>query len=107
MEDRPGLAAFNPHEAVPVKAFADPDPFQEFNYPNPIAARRAISHWLEMPLAKLPPDSTTIDRPFDRKTPKRNLNQLDGRVSQARKYSELSPSWLIRILCGQSGPLAY
>ena len=56
MEDRPGLAAFNPPDAVPVKAFNDPDPFQEFSYPNPIAAKRAISHWLGMPLAKLPPE---------------------------------------------------
>ena len=56
MEDRPGLAAFNTPDAVPVKAFDDPDPFQEFNYPNPIAAKRAISHLLGMPLAKLPPE---------------------------------------------------
>ncbi|MEI7957058.1 MAG: IS481 family transposase, partial [Verrucomicrobiota bacterium] len=56
MEDRPELAAFNPPDAVPVKAFEDPDPFQEFNYPNPIAAKRAISHLLGMPLAKLPPE---------------------------------------------------
>ena len=38
------------------KAFNDPDPFQEFSYPNPIAAKRAISHLLGMPLAKLPPE---------------------------------------------------
>jgi hypothetical protein len=56
LENRPELAAFSPPEAVPVKAFADPDPFQEFSYPNPIAAKRAISQWLGMPLAKLPPE---------------------------------------------------
>ena len=56
MEYRPELAAFNPPDAVPVKAFDDPDPFQEFNYPNSIAAKRAISHLLGMPLTKLPPE---------------------------------------------------
>ncbi len=50
------MAALSPPEAVPVKVFDDPDPFQEFSYPNPIAAKRAISHLLGMPLAKLPPE---------------------------------------------------
>jgi hypothetical protein len=47
------LAAFRPPAAVPVKAFADPDPFHELTYPNPIAAKRAISQFLGLPLAKL------------------------------------------------------
>jgi len=54
LEDRPELAVFNPPAAVPIKAFADPDPFQELTYPNPIAAKRAISQFLGLPLAKLP-----------------------------------------------------
>lgn len=35
--------------------FADPDPFQEFTFPNVIAAKRAISDYLGLPLAKLDP----------------------------------------------------
>jgi hypothetical protein len=38
---------------VPTTAFADPDPFQEFQYPNAMAAKRAIADYLGMPLAKL------------------------------------------------------
>ena len=44
-----------PHwKAIPVTMFMDPDPFQEFAYPNVFAARRAITDYLAMPLAKLP-----------------------------------------------------
>ena len=40
-----------PSQAVP---FVDPDPFQEFSYPNRIAAKRAIADYLGFPLGKLP-----------------------------------------------------
>jgi hypothetical protein len=53
----------NPHAAllirnteVPVTVFTDPDPFQEFAYPNVLAAKRAIADYLAIPLAKLPPE---------------------------------------------------
>ena len=53
----------NPHAAllirnieVPVIMFTDPDPFQEFAYPNVLAAKRAIADYLAIPLAKLPPE---------------------------------------------------
>jgi len=53
----------NPHAAllirnieVPVTMFTDPDPFQEFAYPNVLAAKRAIADYLAIPLAKLPPE---------------------------------------------------
>ena len=36
--------------------FTDPDPFQEFAYPNVLAAKRAIADYLAIPLAKLPPE---------------------------------------------------
>ena len=37
--------------------FADPDPFHEISYPNPIAAKRAIADYLSTPLAKLPAEA--------------------------------------------------
>ena len=33
--------------------FTDPDPFQEFAYPNALAAKRAIADYLGIALAKL------------------------------------------------------
>ena len=36
--------------------FTDPDPFQEFAYPNALAAKRAIADYLGIALAKLPPE---------------------------------------------------
>jgi hypothetical protein len=41
---------------VPVIKFTDPDPFQEFSYPNALAAKRAIAEYLGIALAKLPPE---------------------------------------------------
>jgi hypothetical protein len=38
-----------------VIPFADPDPFQEFTFPNAIAAKQAVADALAMPLAKLTP----------------------------------------------------
>ncbi|MEA1053440.1 IS481 family transposase [Lamprobacter modestohalophilus] len=38
-------------------AFVDPDPFQELSYPNPVAAKRAIADYLNVPLAKLPAEA--------------------------------------------------
>jgi hypothetical protein len=35
--------------------FIDPDPYQEFRYPNMIAAKRAIAENLGTPLGKLSP----------------------------------------------------
>jgi hypothetical protein len=40
---------------LPVRPFADPDPFQEFTFPSRLAAKRAIADWLMKPLAKLTP----------------------------------------------------
>jgi hypothetical protein len=42
-------------EEVVITPFSDPDPFQEFTFPNAIAAKRAIADFLGMPLAKLDP----------------------------------------------------
>ena len=56
LESRPEMAAFSMPDSLPAKAFADPDPFQEFSYPTSLAAKRAIADFLGLPLAKLPPD---------------------------------------------------
>ncbi len=40
---------------LPVVPFQDPDPFQEFTYPTVLAAKRAISDHLALPLARLSP----------------------------------------------------
>jgi hypothetical protein len=60
LESRPDIAALVMPDAVPAKPFTDPDPFQEFTYPTALAAKRAISDFLGLPLAKLPPDQ--LDR---------------------------------------------
>jgi hypothetical protein len=39
-----------------AQPFRDPDPFQEFTYPNVIAAKLAIANLLGQPLAKLAPE---------------------------------------------------
>jgi hypothetical protein len=49
----PQVAELVNEARVPTTAFADPDPFQEFQYPNAMAAKRAIADYLGMPLAKL------------------------------------------------------
>lgn len=53
----------SPHAAVLIRKsevagtlFNDPDPFQEFAYPNALAAKRAIADYLGIALAKLPPE---------------------------------------------------
>ena len=45
---------------VQVRPFADPDPFHELSFVNPLAARRAIAEEIRLPLATLPDD----DRAF-------------------------------------------
>jgi hypothetical protein len=53
LSGRPEIADLAAEHRVPSVAFSDPDPFQEFQYPNAIAAKRAIADYLGMPLAKL------------------------------------------------------
>lgn len=55
------IAVAWPAEPAPVKVrFTDPDPFQEFAYPDVMAAKRAIADEIGCPLAKLSPE----DRAF-------------------------------------------
>jgi len=39
-----------------ITPFSDPDPYQEFTYPTVLFAKRAISDYLALPLAKLSPE---------------------------------------------------
>jgi hypothetical protein len=42
-------------DAIPLRAFQAPDPFQELTFPSVLAAKRAIAQSLGLPLAKLSP----------------------------------------------------
>jgi predicted DNA-binding transcriptional regulator AlpA len=54
LEKNPEAALFLSNSEVPVVNLTDPDPFQEFAYPNALAAKRAIADYLGIALAKLP-----------------------------------------------------
>jgi hypothetical protein len=56
LEGHPHASAFAQTTDVPAIPFADPDPFQEFTYPNALAAKHAIADYLGKPLAKLIPE---------------------------------------------------
>jgi ABC-type glutathione transport system ATPase component len=56
LENSPEAAVLLGNSEVPVIKFTDPDPFQEFSYPNALAAKRAIADYLGIALAKLPPE---------------------------------------------------
>lgn len=46
----------------PVQSFVDPDPFEELEFKNVIAAKVAIADYLLKPLAKLTPEQiATVD----------------------------------------------
>lgn len=47
-------------ESTNFEAFVDPDPFHEIRYPNILAAKRAISSYLGLPLGKFEPDHLAI-----------------------------------------------
>jgi len=56
LESRPEVANVCWPEGMAAAAFVDPDPFHQLTYPDALAAKRAISDALGLPLAKLPPD---------------------------------------------------
>jgi len=67
----PQIAELVSTQRVSAVAFADPDPFQELEFPNVLAAKRAIADDLGMPLGKLLEDQiaainailgTTLDK---------------------------------------------
>jgi len=55
LESRPDVAIFSRPGGVPTVAFSDPDPFHQLTWPTALAAKRAISEVLGLPLAKLSP----------------------------------------------------
>src|SRR5262249_39417792 len=61
-ESNPRAALLVRNTEVPVTMFTDPDPFQEFAYPNVLAAKRAIADYLAIPLAKLPPEQSVAPK---------------------------------------------
>ena len=72
LEGNPRAALLIRNTEVPVAMFTDPDPFQEFAYPNVLAAKRAIADYLAIPLAKLPPEqlewiNTLVDTTLNKK----------------------------------------
>ena len=84
----------NPHAAllirnteVPVTVFTDPDPFQEFAYPNVLAAKRAIADYLAIPLAKLPPEqlewiNTLVETTLNKKEVIEQVEEYFGRRTE-------------------------
>ncbi len=50
------LPVSTPTTLAQMQPFADPDPFREIAFPNMVAAKQAISNYLNTPLAKLPPE---------------------------------------------------
>ncbi len=50
------MAVFSRPDGIPTQTFTDPDPFNQLTYPSALAAKRAISEFLGLPLAKLPAD---------------------------------------------------
>jgi len=48
------LADQSQQSELTITPFSDPDPFQEFTYPTPLLAKRAIADYLGQALAKLP-----------------------------------------------------
>jgi hypothetical protein len=49
-------------EGVPVRAFRDPDPFNELMFPSVLAAKRAIAQSLEVPPREAEPTRARGDR---------------------------------------------
>ncbi len=53
LSGRPEVAELVSEHKMTVTSFVDPDPFGELQYPNAMAAKRAIAEYLGMPLARL------------------------------------------------------
>ena|ERR1039457_6427011 len=56
LSGHPQIAELIPERRITVVAFTDPDPFQDLQYPNEMAARRAIADYLGVPLGRLSPE---------------------------------------------------
>lgn len=72
MSGHPQIAELIPERRIAAAAFADPDSFQELQYPNAIAAKRVIADYLGMPLGRLSPEQleqvqTIVNATLDKK----------------------------------------
>lgn len=72
-------------ESVP---FSDPDPYQEFTYPNAVAAKRAISDYLGRPITKLLPEQRLFIDELLAET-------LSKKIIMERIYWHFHPSQLL------------
>jgi hypothetical protein len=87
LEGNPRAASLIRNTAVSVTMFMDPDPFQEFAYPNVLAAKRAIADYLAIPLAKLPPEqlewiNTLVDTTLSKKEVIEQVEDYFGRRTE-------------------------
>jgi hypothetical protein len=75
---------------VTQSAFVDPDPFQEFTYPNVIAAKRAVADDLGQPLARLDDKDRAFIDAVVRETLVRRvvLERIRGRFRHPKKDAE-------------------
>jgi hypothetical protein len=82
-------------EGVPVRAFRDPDPFNELMFPSVLAAKRAIAQSLGLPLAKL--SSRTRRSPPTTSWPRGGLPGLrrSGYLTQSSSELPWSSSFLV------------
>jgi hypothetical protein len=87
LEGNPRAASLIRNTEVSVTMFMDPDPFQEFAYPNVLAAKRAIADYLAIPLAKLPPEqlewiNTLVDTTLSKKEVIEQVEDYFGRRTE-------------------------
>ena len=87
LEGNPRAALLIRNTEVPVTMFTDPDPFQEFAYPNVLAAKRAIADYLAIPLAKLPTEqlewiNTLVDTTLSKKEVIEQVEDYFGRRTE-------------------------
>ena len=87
LEGNPRAALLIRNADMPVTMFTDPDPFQEFAYPNVLAAKRAIADYLAIPLAKLPPEqlewiNTLVETTLNKKEIIEQVEEYFGRRTE-------------------------
>jgi transposase InsO family protein len=73
LSGHPQIAELLPERRISATAFADPDPFQELQYPNAMTAKRAIADYLGTPLGRLPAEQmqqiqAIVDATLDKKS---------------------------------------
>lgn len=81
-----------------VTPFHDPDPFQEFAYPNTVAAKLAIADFLGQPLMKLAPEQRMfIDELLTESLTKRTIIERVQRYFYPARFQQLSDLSLLEL----------